>query len=109
MGTPIGVLRRFANEIRLAFHVGSTRVTSSHPAGRKVAGIARGLVRATDGVGENYMVCAYSAERIWIDVKTDEEREVCINPRADFSDPSVPTGTVFVVLDLTDLLHGLLA
>ena len=108
MGTPIGILRRFAQEIRLAFHYGFTRIIPKHPLEQRISAIGRGLVRASEGSGENYMSFAFSTDKIWIDVKTDEDGPVCINPRADFAQSDIPREALFVVLDLTRLLRSLL-
>jgi hypothetical protein len=111
---PIGELRQLAKMIRP--YMLSVRVFAPgelfdsftdklDPVGRRVA---RGLRRAIDGTGENYLCLAFEVDNLWLDMKTDEEGPVCLNPRRDFTGTAIKSRPVVVVLDLTDLLHGLI-
>jgi hypothetical protein len=122
LGIPIGTLREFANQIRFALHVGlaGIRPGGNNPLEKQASEIGIALRRAINGEGENYLLFAYSAEDLWLNVSTDKDGPACINPKHDFPESlmssSINSGdrsgrrstrTVILVLDLS-LLRGLL-
>jgi hypothetical protein len=119
-GMPIGVLRHFAAIFRHALWLarGAPGWIAQGAPGvadqihESLRDVGDGLKRAIEGVGQNYLVCAYSPigdarADIAVNMSTDERGPVCINPGVDFN---VPAGmNVFIILDTTKILRSLLS
>lgn len=116
MGVPIGHIKAFSASIRPTVNItpGIGQVIA-HPAGlRQIVDEYKPLVlafrRAAIGEGENHLCFAMAPNGIWLDAKTDEHGPICISPSRDLPAEykALRPAPAVIVLDLTDLLSGLL-
>lgn len=110
MGVPIGVLRAFSQVFRNALLLGKVQELSpNHPLARDTSLSMTRLVldRAARGDGQNYLLFAFSREKLWIDVTTDAVGPVSIDPQRTFPEASKDPRIVMGILNL-EVLHGLL-
>lgn len=94
IGVPIGYLKVFTASIRQA----------------ERRELAVTMWRATKGIGENFLCFAHAPTSLWFGTKTDEDGPICIDPSRDLPEflKQLRPAPAMIVLNLTDLLFGLL-
>ena len=101
IGAPIGVLKRFSGILRQGFYRTEIGSTSAHtePLPKE---FPKALDRACAGVGANYLLFFWTKDSFHMDIKTDEQGPVAIDPAEVVG--AGRFNEVLGILDLTALL-----